>query len=125
MKFEKIDPLNKIIYFKNSYKENYDKLISSIPLPEIVNIIENTPKEIIEKSKLLKWTSGYTVSIGLSTKEILPYLWFYIYDEDIPFARVYSPSHKSKDNFQKVVLLYNWRFILSIIIYLNNQKKKF
>lgn len=94
----KIDPLNKIIYFKNGNKENYDKLISSIPLPEMVNIVENTPKEIIEKSKLLKWTSGYIVSIGLNTREIPPYLWFYIYDEDIPFARVYSPSHKSEDN---------------------------
>lgn len=94
----KIDPLNKIIYLKNGNKENYDKLISSIPLPKMVNIVENTPKEIIEKSKLLKWTSGYIVSIGLKTKEILPYLWFYIYDEDIPFARVYSPSHKSEDN---------------------------
>lgn len=94
----KIDPLNKIIYFKNGNKENYDKLISSIPLPEMVNIVEDTPKEVIEKSKLLKWTSGYIVSIGLKTKEIPSYLWFYIYDEDIPFARVYSPSRKSGDN---------------------------
>lgn len=94
----KIDPSKKIIYFKNGNKENYDKLISSIPLPEMVNIVESIPKEMIEKSKLLKWTSGYIVSIGLNTEEIPPYLWFYIYDEDIPFARVYSPSHKSKDN---------------------------
>ena len=97
----KIDPSKKIIYFKNGNKENYDKLISSISLPEMVNIVESIPKKIIEKSKLLKWTSGYIVSIGLNTEEIPPYLWFYIYDEDIPFARVYSPSHKSKDNCPK------------------------
>lgn len=75
-----------------------DKLILSIPLLEMVNIVEDTPKEIIEKSKLLKWNSSYIVSICLKTKEILPYLWVYIYDEDIPFAKAYSPSHKSKDN---------------------------
>lgn len=36
--------------------------------------------------------------MGLKNKKIPSYLWFYIYDEDIPFARVYSPSHESSDN---------------------------
>lgn len=94
----KIDSQKKIIYFQNGDEENYDKLISSIPLPEMINIVDKIPEELKKKSKLLKWTSGYIISIGLKTEKIPPYLWFYIYDEDIPFARVYSPSHKSKDN---------------------------
>jgi protoporphyrinogen oxidase len=38
------------------------------------------------------------VSIALKTKNIPPYLWWYIYDEDILAARVYSPSLKSPNN---------------------------
>lgn len=37
----------------------------------------------------------------MKTKYIPPYLWFYIYDEDILPARIYSPSHKSLENCQE------------------------
>ena len=36
------------------------------------------------------------VSLGFKGKA--DKIWFYVYDEDIPFARVYSPSIKSPDN---------------------------
>lgn len=94
----KIDLNKKVIYFSNGNAKKYDELISSIPLPELVKITENIPEEIREVSKLLRWTSGYIVSLGINTKNIPPYLWFYIYDEDILPARIYSPSHKSLDN---------------------------
>lgn len=95
---KEIDITNKVIYFKNSTQETYDELISSIPLAEMSNLIKNIPENIVKEIEKLRWTSGYIVSLGLKNKNIPPYLWFYIYDEDIPFARVYSPSHKSSDN---------------------------
>ena len=61
-------------------------------------LLKKIPENILEEIKKLRWTSGYIISLGLKNKNILPYLWFYIYDKDIPFARVYSPSHKSSDN---------------------------
>ena len=99
----KIDLSKKVIYFSNGNIKKYDELISSIPLPvpELIRVIENIPEEIKEISKLLRWTSGYIVSLGLKTKDIPLYLWFYIYDEDILPARIYSPSHKSPDNYPK------------------------
>lgn len=95
---KEIDTKNKIIYFKNNMQETYDELISSIPLSEMHKLIKNIPESIVKEIKKLRWTSGYIVSLGLKTQKIPPYLWFYVYDEDIPFARVYSPSHKSSDN---------------------------
>lgn len=93
-----IDTKNKVIYFTNNTQETYDELISSIPLSEMNKLIKNIRENIKEEIKKLRWTSGYIISLGLKNKNIPPYLWFYIYDEDIPFARVYSPSHKSPDN---------------------------
>lgn len=93
-----IDTKEKIISFKDGRVEKYDELISSLPLPEIVKMIKNTPAEVIEAGKNLKYTSGYLVSLGFKRKDIAKDLWFYIYDEDILAARVYSPSLKSKDN---------------------------
>lgn len=95
---KEIDINSKEIFFTNGIRKRYDRLISSIPLPELVQIVKAVPKRIKEKNKLLRWTSGYIVSLGLKAKNIPSYLWFYIYDEDILPARVYSPNHKSSDN---------------------------
>ena len=76
----------------------YYRLISSIPLPEIVNMINNVPDKVIEAASKLEATCGYHVSIALKTKDIPSYLWWYIYDEDNLASRVYSPSMKSLDN---------------------------
>ena len=79
----------------------YDKLISSMPLPEIINCLKNVPEQVEDASRQLECTSGYHISIALRTKDIPPYLWWYIYDEDILSARVYSPSLKSRNNAPK------------------------
>lgn len=76
----------------------YDRLISSLPLPEVLNMLQEIPEEVRSAGSQLKCTCGYQVSVGLKTKNIPPYLWWYIYDEDILPARVYSPSLKSPDN---------------------------
>lgn len=97
-KVSSIDVKNKTVqtYDGTSYK--YDRLISSLPLPEYRKLIHNIPEQVEEAITKLRYTSGYHVSIALKTKNIPPYLWWYIYDEDILAARVYSPSLKSPDN---------------------------
>lgn len=76
----------------------YDQLYSSIPLPEYRHLLTDIPEEITEAMDKLRCTSGYHVSVALRTQNIPPYLWWYIYDEDILAARVYSPSLKSPEN---------------------------
>lgn len=93
-----IDHVGKIVKDNQGNQYKYDYLLSSIPLPELVKITKNVPQDVYNAAKMLKCTSGYQLSIGLKGKNITPYLWFYIYDEDIPAARVYSPSIKSSDN---------------------------
>ena len=94
----RINPNEKTIYFKDGTKTAYTRLISSLPLPEIVKMIENTPQKIKDAGANLMHTSGYMVSLGFKRPDIAKHLWFYIYDEDILPARVYSPSLKSPDN---------------------------
>lgn len=93
----KIDPIRKVV-FAGDEEYEYNRLISSLPLPEIIKMIENVPECVKEACSKLECTCGYHVSIALKTKNIPPYLWWYIYDEDILSARVHSPSLKSPDN---------------------------
>lgn len=88
----------KRIAFKDGTECNFDKLASSMPLPQLVSITENVPKEIKEAAGRLKASKISLVSIGFSKKDIPKSIWFYIYDEDIMAARVNSPSMKSSNN---------------------------
>ncbi len=96
-----IDVKLKIVTTSSGKKYEYDRLISSIPLPEMVKIIKNIPVDVIDAGMQLKATSGYHISIGLKGNNIPQYLWWYIYDENILSARVYSPSLKSPNNAPK------------------------
>ena len=93
-----IDTANKIVKFKDGTTAVYTRLISSLPLPEIVKMLDNVPEEVKNATENLMHTSGYMVSLGFNKPDIAKYLWFYIYDEDILPSRVYSPNLKSPDN---------------------------
>lgn len=94
----RINPSQKEVFFADGTVEKYERLISSLPLPEIVKIMDNCPESVQQAVKNLHWTCGYQVSLGFNRPDVAKYLWFYIYDADIPAARVYSPNLKSPDN---------------------------
>lgn len=97
-KVVEINPNEKKVYFKDGTTQNYDELISSIPLAEYAHLINNIPNAIKRACKNLKYTSIALVSVGLNKPDIPKHLWFYIYDEDILASRCYSPSMKSLNN---------------------------
>ena len=93
-----INTANKKISFKDGAEVGYKRLISSLPLPEVVRMAQNVPNEVVNSSSKLDCTCGYHISVAFKNKNIPPYLWWYVYDEDILTARVHSPSMKSPDN---------------------------
>lgn len=96
-----LDPSTKKIGFTDGEEIEYDKVISTIPINELVFCMKDVPREIQEEAEALEYTSGVMVSIGLKCENVAPELWFYIYDEDIHPARVYAPNMKSPANVPK------------------------
>lgn len=94
----KINVKNKTISFQDGTRADYTRLISTLPLPEIIKMLDNVPENIKTAANNLMHTCGYMVSLGFNRPDIAKHLWFYIYDEDILSSRVYSPSLKSPDN---------------------------
>lgn len=93
-----IDPSSRKIGFFDGDEIIYDVLISSMPLPEIVNVIKNVPEDVKKAASELVTTSGALVSLGFNRADVAKHLWFYMYDHDIFPSRCYSPSLKSADN---------------------------
>ena len=94
----KIFPKTGLLLTANGTQYTYGRLISSLPLPMVMDMLDDVPESVLQAAGRLRCTCGYQISVGLKTKNIPPYLWWYIYDEDILPARVYSPSLKSPDN---------------------------
>lgn len=88
----------KQIHFANGELVDFNNLISTLPLPELIKIIDEVPNEIRNAAATLYATSLDLISVGFHKTDIQPHLWFYIYDKDILAARAYSPSIKSPEN---------------------------
>ena len=78
-----IDVEKRLLRTSEGDEYQFDRLISSIPLPEVIKMLKNVPVDVCNAATRLHCTCGYQISVGLKTKNIPPYLWWYIYDEDI------------------------------------------
>lgn len=93
----RVDPVGRMVYFADGTKTQYDGLYSSIPLPELLRMVDGVPKGILGKGEGLEHTGVALVSMGLRGCRVGK-LWFYIHDADIMAARAYMPSVKSRVN---------------------------
>ncbi len=92
-----IEPGERRIYFKDGDSVIYERLFSTLSLPELVRIMTNVPHDIAAAAATLEATSIDLISVGFQKTLDLD-LWIYIYDADIHASRAYSPSVKSPDN---------------------------
>ena len=86
------------VTFEDGEKVNFTKLISTMPLPRLIEIMDDVPADIRADAAALFATELDLISIGFSKPDVPKHLWFYIYDQDILASRAYSPSLKSPDN---------------------------
>lgn len=94
----RIDHKKKMLYFSDASNTHYEHLISSLPLPVLIDRLMDCPTNIKDCAKKLIWTQVALVSICLNVPIESKFLWFYIYDEDILASRGYFPSKKSPHN---------------------------
>ncbi len=93
-----IDIDRKEVIFENGHSETYEKLISTIPLPELINISTNIPKNIKKLSSKLKFNSVYCLNLCINRENDHKYHWIYFPQKNIPFSRLFFSSNFSKNN---------------------------
>ncbi len=93
-----VDPAQRLVHLASGEQIGYRHLISTMPLPRLIDTIAAVPEPVRADAATLFATSVDLISMALRRVEAAPSLWFYIYDRDILAARVYSPSRKSADN---------------------------
>jgi protoporphyrinogen oxidase len=93
-----IDPIAHTLRFANGNTVEYDALVSSIPLPELVRIIEGAPHEVRDAASRLACSTVVLVNVGVGRDDISRTHISYFYDEDVVFSRLSFPHLMAPGN---------------------------
>ena len=93
-----IDPSQRQVRFANDSVTGYDGLVSSIPLPDLVPMIDGTPQDIVDASQILACSTCVLVNVGVGREDLSDAHMSYFYDADIRFSRISFPHMLSPNN---------------------------
>ncbi len=73
-----------------------EKIISSIPLPDLVGILHDPPEEVVKAAGSLVYNSLVCVNIGVKRPGIIDKHWLYFPEEEFIFNRMSFPMNFSE-----------------------------
>lgn len=94
----RIDPRGKTMHFSNGTTEAYDVLVSSVPLPDLIPMIEGVPRDVVDAAARLACTELVLVTLGVDRADLVDAHWSYFYDRDVFFTRLSTPHLQSPQN---------------------------
>jgi protoporphyrinogen oxidase len=73
----------------------YERLISTIPLPQLIALGSDAPAAVREAAGKLRWTRLHYFDLALAAPNPNPYHWIYVPEARFPFYRIGCYSHFS------------------------------
>ncbi len=86
-----INTAQKNVTFENGKIVNYDTLISSLPLPKLIQLCTDVPDNVREAVSHLKTNSIMVVNIGINRPNISNKHWVHFPEKDVSFFRLSYP----------------------------------
>jgi len=87
----RLDARQRKLYFDNGDVTTYDRVISSIPLPDLIDCMSEVPGNVRAAAGRLAFTTAVIVNLGIARADLSDAHISYVYDAEIPFARVNFP----------------------------------
>jgi len=85
---EEIDLEKKVMMTRSGEKVLFDYLISTIPLPELPNLIKGIPSVIRSSFSKLRWNSILNLNLGIAKNGDMGRHWIYYPQKELDFFRV-------------------------------------
>lgn len=83
-----LDPKQKVLRFGSGRQIAYDEVISSIPLPDLIPLIDGAPRDVLDAAGRLAFTQAVLINIGINRPDLSDTAITYFYDEDVIFSRL-------------------------------------
>jgi len=78
---------NKQLFFSDGKQAGYDKLISTLPLPQLV-LHSDAPENIKNSASKLKCSQVLLINVVVDHPPVIPNHWIYVYDENFYATRI-------------------------------------
>ena len=88
-----LDPVGRMLRLTGGRRVSADAVISSVPLPELVPLIDGVPNAVRAAAEALSFSSARVVNIGVDREDLSPAHITYYYDEDIVFLSFELPAY--------------------------------
>jgi protoporphyrinogen oxidase len=88
-----LDLAAKRLTFADGTTEEFERLISTLPLPDLIRAVKpgQVPDAVRAAAEQLLCSSLVLVDVAVNRRELFGHHWFYVYDEEISFARGHFP----------------------------------
>ncbi len=93
-----VDPKLRELRFANGARAGFDRLVSSVPLTELVPMIAGAPADVVAAASRLACSTCVLVNVVIDRADISDGHMTYFYDEDIRFTRLSFPHMLSPHN---------------------------
>jgi protoporphyrinogen oxidase len=94
----RLDPKQKVLHFANGKQVAYDQVISSVPLPDLIPLIDGAPADVLDAARKLAFTQAVLINLGIDRSDLSDAAITYFYDEDVIFSRINLPHMFSEKN---------------------------
>ena len=82
----------RLAVLSNGLEVQFDRLVSSLPLPRLAALTADLPASLAGASRKLKATSIYNINLGIKGPQPVPYSWVYFPEKEFLFHRAGSVS---------------------------------
>ncbi len=96
MEASNINLNKKEVEFNKDIVVSYNKLLSTLPLPELIKIIPDAPEDVRNAVSKLKNNSIFVVNIAINRENISDKNWIYYLGKEYTFIRLIFPSNTSE-----------------------------
>ena len=93
----RIDTSEHRIRFENGTNVDYEILISSIPLPDLITLCTDAPDTVREAARHLRTNSILVVNLGIDRADVSDRHWIHFPERHISFFRISFPHSFSSD----------------------------
>ena len=91
----RIDLRRRTVAFADGREVAFDRLLSSIPLPELGRLLTPVPEDIQAAFARLRYTSVYVLNLGVARERVCDRHWIYFPEPELCFFRVGFPMNFS------------------------------
>lgn len=97
----KIDLSQQLLHLADGSKVHYSRLISTMPLPEMIGLCKDVPKNVMDAADALSCSQLVLVNVTAPHPTQIEGNWFYIYDEDKYSTRINCTECLAPNNAPK------------------------